>query len=257
MPPSLLLWQLLLVHLLGDFPLQSRAMVVLRKRKHARTPWVWAHGGIHALLFLLVAGHWQAGLWALAYGLTHVAIDVWKSYRPNTLRYFFIDQALHVFCLLLCWAYAPLQGVDAALAHLASRLNTQAYALLVPIAALFEGACHMLHNAQGLRKAVGALVLWFPYPLVVAQLLVGIRPMLPTKGLRAGGQWIGRLERMLTFGFVLAGQWAAIGFLLTAKSILRLPEVQNPANRAAAEYVIVGTLLSIGGAIGIGWLCTA
>jgi len=107
-----------------------------------------------------------------------------------------------------------------------------------------------------LKGIAGILCLWYPYHYFLRLLLKNMDPTLaPSAGLPAGGQWIGRLERVLTFGFVLTGQWVAIGFLMTAKSILRLPEVSNPNNRAAAEYVIVGTLLSVGGAIAIGWLC--
>jgi hypothetical protein len=74
---------------------------------------------------------------------------------------------------------------------------------------------------------------------------------------------IGRLERVLTLTFVVTGHWEAIGFLLTAKSILRFPELSSNAQNQALhptvtpspltpEYVIAGTLLSMGGAVMMG-----
>jgi len=67
------------------------------------------------------------------------------------------------------------------------------------------------------------------------------------QGLRHGGLWIGCLERLLILTFVLLNQYQPIGFLLAAKSILRFGEVSGskPENRKMAEYVIIGTMLSM------------
>ncbi|MFW6066670.1 MAG: hypothetical protein ACOC9S_07595, partial [Planctomycetota bacterium] len=66
-------------------------------------------------------------------------------------------------------------------------------------------------------------------------------------GLEQGGLWIGRLERALVLTFVLLGQYQAIGFVIVAKSILRFGEVSpsRPAGRKMAEYVLIGTMLSL------------
>ena len=71
----------------------------------------------------------------------------------------------------------------------------------------------------------------------------------PDRGLDNGGTWIGLLERSLTFCLVLAGRFEAIGFLLAAKSILRFSYAAK--DRSHSEYVIIGTLLSFGWAIGV------
>lgn len=65
-----------------------------------------------------------------------------------------------------------------------------------------------------------------------------------TLGLKEGGRWIGMLERALIYIFVLGGQYASIGFLVAAKSILRFGEVKESRNRMDAEYIIIGTLAS-------------
>ncbi|WLG94962.1 hypothetical protein [Pseudomonas sp. FP198] len=68
------------------------------------------------------------------------------------------------------------------------------------------------------------------------------------------GTLIGYLERILILTFVLLEQWEAVGFLLTAKSILRFNEIQNAKVRSISEYVLLGTLLSFTLSIGTGLL---
>jgi len=49
------------------------------------------------------------------------------------------------------------------------------------------------------------------------------------------------LERIFIYIFAIAGQFAAIGFILTAKGVVRYKEFTD---RTFAEYVLIGTLLS-------------
>lgn len=65
------------------------------------------------------------------------------------------------------------------------------------------------------------------------------------------GHIIGSLERLLCFVSILVGHIDIIGFLIAAKSILRFKD--NNAE-TQTEYVLVGTLLSFGMAIVIGFL---
>ncbi len=55
------------------------------------------------------------------------------------------------------------------------------------------------------------------------------------------GRLIGNIERLLIFVFVLSGSPAAIGFIVTAKSIARFEEIKH---KKFAEYYIIGTLTS-------------
>ena len=64
---------------------------------------------------------------------------------------------------------------------------------------------------------------------------------------------IGLLERGLTFILVLSGHMAGVGFLIAAKSFLRVGSIEK--DRTLAEYVIIGTLASIGWALIVG-ICT-
>jgi hypothetical protein len=61
-------------------------------------------------------------------------------------------------------------------------------------------------------------------------------------GIEGAGAVIGFLERALTLTFVLAGQYTALGLVLTAKSIARHEELKD---RHFAEYYLIGTLSSV------------
>jgi hypothetical protein len=62
------------------------------------------------------------------------------------------------------------------------------------------------------------------------------------------GKLIGLIERWLVLTFVLISQFEAVGFLIAAKSILRYSDHKT----LKTEYVLIGTMLSIGIAIAIG-----
>lgn len=65
------------------------------------------------------------------------------------------------------------------------------------------------------------------------------------------GRVIGVLERVLLYLFILQGQYGAIGFILAAKAFTRFKALDD---RAFAEYVLIGTLLSASLALVIGGL---
>ncbi len=79
------------------------------------------------------------------------------------------------------------------------------------------------------------------------------------QGLANAGRWIGRLERFLVIAFMLAEQHAAIALLITAKGILRFGEIKAESGQGAdprkmIEYVLIGSLFSIGTALVLGWI---
>jgi hypothetical protein len=69
-----------------------------------------------------------------------------------------------------------------------------------------------------------------------------------TNDLPNAGKLIGIIERFLVLTFILLNQYAAVGFLIAAKSILRF----KPDETLKTEYVLIGTMLSFGIAIAIG-----
>jgi len=68
----------------------------------------------------------------------------------------------------------------------------------------------------------------------------------PTTRIR-GGRVIGPLERLLIIGFVIAGQPTTAALVVTAKSLLRYPELRSHDDvdiHAVTEYVLIGSLAS-------------
>ena len=68
------------------------------------------------------------------------------------------------------------------------------------------------------------------------------------------GKWIGILERLFVFTFVVTENWEAIGFLLAAKSVFRFGDLKESKDRKLTEYILIGTLLSFGIALATGML---
>src|SRR5690606_20327074 len=60
------------------------------------------------------------------------------------------------------------------------------------------------------------------------------------------GRFIGILERLFVFLFIIIDHWEAVGFLLAAKSIFRFGALRQVKDRKLTEYVLIGTLLSFG-----------
>ncbi|TXH97452.1 MAG: DUF3307 domain-containing protein [Rheinheimera sp.] len=233
-----LLLLLLLAHLLGDFYLQPLSWVKDRLQWHYKSPKLQLHVSVHMGLSLLALLVWQWGygwqhdslmavLLALIIGCSHYLIDVAKSYSNNGLAAFLLDQLAHLTVLVLLWsAYTD---------------NWQWWPPQLPAGWLLVGMAYLL--------------VLTPASVLIGQLLRSWRPellALPVQGLLAGGHYIGMLERALLLTFVLLDQFGAIGFLLAAKSIFRFGDLSRAQDVKFTEYVLLGTLLSIGISLGIG-----
>ncbi|GAB4266422.1 MAG: hypothetical protein Kow0092_19380 [Deferrisomatales bacterium] len=72
------------------------------------------------------------------------------------------------------------------------------------------------------------------------------------RGLRSGGKVIGWLERFLVVTFVLAGSYAAVGVVLAAKGLIRFGEIKDAKDQKVAEYILIGTMLSLSWAVTVG-----
>ena len=209
---------LLLAHALADFVAQPDAMV-RRKREPLM---LGQHALIHAAFALAALG--GAPLLAGGVALAHLAIDAAKTWlAPNRLWAFLADQAAHLATIAAAAWLMP----DA----FASGLWAAAPPQVAQVAAALTG---LIFATLAGGPAVGLLMAPFA-------------DQTQTEGLASGGRLIGLLERAMIVLLVLAGQPGAIGFLIAAKSILRFEMASQ--NRAASEYVIIGTLASFGWAL--------
>lgn len=79
--------------------------------------------------------------------------------------------------------------------------------------------------------------------------IIQVDPIAKLQGLPNAGRIIGYLERALVMLLVWIDQPSGIGFLVTAKSILRFGDIKDSHSRRVTEYVMVGNLLSFTWAI--------
>ena len=224
-----LILQLLLAHMLGDFLLQPKAWVEKKMRYQLRAPELYIHSVIHGLLAWLFTGILQFWGMAVVIALSHGCIDACKLLlqKPETQRkWFFIDQLLHLAVIVVVW-----------------------YLWQDPVVAIPVFST----NVWLYLSAIAGLTL--PTSIVIRTIFSKWHTFTDPKGkrsLRNAGEYIGILERLMTFTFVVTNHWEAVGFLIAAKSIFRFGDLNNPGDRERTEYILIGTLLSFGIAIATG-----
>lgn len=230
---------ILLGHIIGDFYVQTDK--IAEKKKNSIKYML-----IHCLIYTIVVG---IGFYELSRGivktliissvifLSHLIIDLIKrKCDKNAIKYeyiiFLIDQIIHIMILLLIIYIAKQQ--------FCFRINNN-----LIIDDLNVKTCIVVASA--------ALVCWKPASIFVslvfkiipetieqADQTIKANKKTETEGVKIGS-WIGILEREIIFILGLMGQFGAIGFVLTAKSLARFKQLEN---KSFAEKYLVGTLLS-------------
>lgn len=227
-----LLLKLILAHLIGDFVIQPTHWVKDKFEKKYKSKYLYYHLGVHALALLLVLP-WEVeylGLF-LTILVTHVLIDMAKLQldpKFNSRLLFVVDQLLHFGVLLLVVKFQDGFVLDF------SYFGSNAFVALV-IALL------------GVTFVSGVLLKVFMTRWMIQE-------SESDQSLDAAGWYIGMLERLFVFAFIVWGHWEAIGFLLAAKSVFRFGDLSNAKDRKLTEYILIGTLMSFGLAIIIGQL---
>jgi hypothetical protein len=233
MTGSVWLTKLLIAHMLTDFVLQPSSWVEDRNKKHFASGKLYLHSLVTASLAYLFIG-WSYWLVAVVIFVTHFLIDGWKSYQLQKIRYFLIDQFLHLAVIAGCWWFS-FQNADI-LRNLSRRLET---------------------DPQGWLLVAGFVFVTSPAGILIGQLTgQWSRKIDDTdNSLAHAGKWIGIAERIIVLILVLQNQYSAIGLLVTAKGIIRFNEKDR--QEIKTEYLVIGTLLSIGTAIVTGLLIKA
>lgn len=224
--------KLLLAHLLGDFILQPDSWVREKVRKQYKSGKLYLHGLIHfCLAFIALTGQPDAVWIAAAIAVSHIIIDLLKLSFQNKKhpRLFFVaDQILHLAVIMLAVYFIAYPDL-----HIDEKTKDH---LLI----LATGVITLLTPSSVIVKLI--LSKWAPATEIKSD-------KIETQSLQHAGMMIGYLERLLVFIFILAGQWAATGFLITAKSVFRFSDLKIGQDRKLTEYILIGTLLSFGIAI--------
>lgn len=244
-----LLLRLIIAHCVVDFFLQTGRQVKNKQENAIRSKALYFHTlWVVAITWLAL---WNLSLWskALIIGLTHFLIDLVKIEITNRVREkntgfplkaFLLDQLLHMLVIISVWlwiinGWSTFSGiVSGYLFHYSTLLYILGYIIVVgPVRFIIR--LFVQHWEEDIERT--------------------------NDGLENAGITIGVLERVLVLTFVYISQFAAIGFLVAAKSILRLidkPSVEDTnktfSPRKHTEYVLIGTFLSFGSALAIGLL---
>ena len=223
--------KLLLAHLLGDFLLHPTSWVLDKENKKYKSKYLYIHTFLHGILAWIFVGEITFGWFALALALAHGGIDLMKLQCQNnkTKRtWFVLDQILHLITIAIIIGLYKNLSIDFA------AFNNQFWVLMT-----------------------GILVLTKPTSIVIKNIISIWTPESKNKNddsLENAGNYIGILERLFVFCFILTAHFEAIGFLLAAKSIFRFGDLKEAKDRKLTEYVLIGTLLSFGIAILTGLL---
>jgi hypothetical protein len=216
--------KLLIVHFLGDFTLQSDKWVTEKNKNRQKSRYLYYHVGIHALLLCVVFWFdWHYWPLFVAYTFSHFVFDIVKlklNGRINSRFLFALDQMAHLgVIVLLVYLYYP-----------------------------FTINPDFIFSSQILLLIATLLALTSVSSVIIKHMLSrwSLQSIEENKALKNAGKYIGMLERLFIFGFILLHQWQAIGFLIAAKSIFRFSDLSKAKDRKLTEYMLIGTFVSFG-----------
>ena len=227
----IILIKLILAHFLGDFILQPKSWVEEKELQRAKSFKLYVHILIHGLLVLLLLWDIQYGFLAFLLMVLHGIIDILKLYAQkenSKSQWFLIDQGLHIISIVGLWAIFFQPDIN---------LNT-----------LYENTGIWIYS-------VALLFITVVSGILMRELMSSWSKALEDddkESLNNAGTYIGILERIFVFTFVVTGHWESIGFLLAAKSVFRFGDLKESKDRKLTEYILIGTLLSFGIAIATG-----
>ena len=249
-----ILVRLLIAHCISDFLLQPNSWVADKRLKVWQSKYLYYHIAVTAFLAALFLWHLQYILSIIIIAITHFLIDgvklktekYFKNKKGADFRLFIADQILHIVIIIIIW----LSIID----------GWRQWVKMTE---------HVTADYRLWLRALGYVVVSTPVGYVIHFLTRKWTSNLATDdSLPNAGKWIGILERLLILTMVYINQFSAIGFLVAAKSILRVtdkpdkpisdPNMSRPfSSRKHTEYVLIGTFLSVGIAIFTGLIINA
>lgn len=226
----IILLKMLLAHTIGDFLLQPHSWVKDKEAKKLKSLKLYLHFLVHGILLFILLWSKHYALFVGIYTLLHAIVDIFKLkfQKPNTKPQWFIaDQLLHLLCIIVLWYIWEHPVFD----FISIGQN--------PVFWLYALAILFLTVASG---------------IIIQMLLTNWSKQIQDEGndsLKKAGQYIGILERLFVFVFVISGHWEGIGFLITAKSVFRYGSLKESQDKKLTEYILIGTLLSFGVALAV------
>lgn len=227
----IILTKLILAHLVGDFLFQTSNWVKKKEQYKAKSWILYFHVLIHGLLAFMALGSFEYWFIVLIIVITHFLIDAAKLYfqkNKTRIQWFVADQLLHLMVIIGVWVYWFDTGL-----------------------CLYE----FLTSNEFLLTVTASYFLTQPMAVIMSVIMTPWSKDIPDNkdaSLLNAGKYIGILERLFVFCFILTGHWEAVGFLIAAKSVFRFGDLRKSKERKLTEYILIGTLVSFGFAIGTG-----
>ncbi|TVZ46453.1 uncharacterized protein DUF3307 [Olleya sp. Hel_I_94] len=228
----LLVLKLVLAHAIGDFVLQPDQWVKDKTIKKHKSKYLYFHVLIHALALLILL-QFNANYWIgiVSIVVSHYIIDVIKlnlTKKINPRLLFILDQIAHLIVIAIVALTYTQYSFD-----INTLYSKNVLALLLSLIAITSIASVIMR-------------------LVMSKWILDEDDA--NDSLEKAGKYIGILERLFVFGFIIINQWSAIGLLIAAKSVFRFGDLSKAKDRKLTEYILIGTLLSFGIAISVGLL---
>ena len=103
-----------------------------------------------------------------------------------------------------------------------------------------------IFNPENYLLIIALVGITFFSSVVIKKIMEIFNYPLPNDGIEDAGKYIGMLERLFIFTFIITDFWEGIGFLLAAKSIFRFGDLKEHKEIKLTEYILIGTLISFG-----------
>lgn len=231
-------------HLVGDFYLQTSKMA---EKKKTSVVYMLLHCMLYAVAIyvtvVIQSGKPLDRIWpALLISILHLCVDSikigiekkWRNAEKYKCWIFLVDQCIHIVILVFVCRYFQINLFSCSII-LQNDIACD-YGLIV--------------------VAMAMLICWKPAAIFVSMVLTlfskpsanvnnqnGSKQANNEENEMVGvGAWIGILEREVILLLGLLGQYSAIGFVLTAKSVARYNQLVE--EKDFAEKYLIGTLLS-------------
>lgn len=212
--------RILVAHLIADFILQTKKMVTNKK-------WFSVAMLSHiATLFVVTLLFTQNILLSLTISLLHyltdgIKMELLKRNKYSETLLFILDQVIHLTVIVFAWAYYY---------EIFPKLGK---AILLPFT-----------NFNFSLILFSYLLVSTPYGYLIGLTTKRFQNKNNDETLTdQNGFYIGIFERLIILTFMILGEYSAIGFLITGKSIIRFSAKNEDIK---SEYVLLGTMISYG-----------
>ncbi|PIA80325.1 hypothetical protein BFR04_16800 [Gaetbulibacter sp. 4G1] len=225
--------KLILAHFIGDFLLQPQKWVIHKETHKHKSKFLYWHILVHLCALILVLQiDFKYWLGILIIIISHYIIDIIKLNLKSLLNnrlLFALDQLAHLIMI----------------------------ALVVSIYEPYDFSIDTLYNPKFLLLVTSILGVTVVSSIIMRTIISKwyLKEDSNDESLENAGSYIGMLERLFVFAFIITQHWEGIGFLLAAKSVFRFGDLSKAKDRKLTEYILIGSLLSFGLAIlfGIGY----